>query len=238
MRLLVSVANDDDARAAVEGGADIIDAKDPRTGALGAVSLEVFRQIRASVGDTTPVSAALGDAADEAAIEAMAREFTIAGAAFVKIGFAGICDTARARSLLAAAVRGAPSKVVAVTYADRQGELSLTDLLDVGSAVGAVGILIDTCEKSGPGLRHLIDRATLSAWISAASGAGLTVAAAGKLTIDDLDWVRDCGADIAGVRGAACEGGRTGRVTAERVRLLRAAREAEPATHTVTGGRG
>ena len=238
MRLLVSVSNDSEARAALDGGADIVDAKDPDAGALGAVSLDVFREIAAVVGDTAPVSAALGDAADEAAIEAMAREFTIAGAAFVKIGFAGICDTARARSLVAAAVRGASRKVVAVTYADRQSELSFTDLLDVGSAAGAIGILIDTCDKSGPGLRHLIHETTLSRWISAASGAGLTVAAAGKLTIDDLDWVRDCGADIAGVRGAACEGGRTGRVTAERVRLLRAARESEPATHTVTGGRG
>jgi len=220
MRLLVSVFNNSEARAALEGGADIIDAKDPQQGALGAVSLDVFRRIRASVGNAVPVSAALGEAAHEAAIEAMAREFAIAGAAFVKIGFAGISDTARARLLLAAAVRGAPTKVVAVTYADRQGELSFIRLLDVGSTVGASGILIDTCEKSGPGLRHLIDAATLSAWISAASDAALTVAAAGKLTIDDLDWVRDCGADIAGVRGAACEGGRTGRVTAERVRLL------------------
>jgi hypothetical protein len=220
MRLLVSVSNDSEARAALDGGADIIDAKDPQEGALGAVSLDVFRRIRASVGNPVPVSAALGEAADEAAIEAMAREFAIAGAAFVKIGFAGISDTARARTLLAAAVRGAAKKVVAVTYADRQDELSFTRLLDVGSTVGAIGILIDTCEKNGPGLRQLIDAATLRSWISAASDAGLSVAVAGKLTIDDLDWVRDCGADVAGVRGAACEGGRTGRVTAERVRLL------------------
>jgi uncharacterized protein (UPF0264 family) len=35
--------------------------------------------------------------------------------------------------------------------------------------------------------------------------------------------VRDAGADIAGVRGAACENGRTGRVSADRVRLLQLA---------------
>jgi len=238
MRLLVSVFNDSEARAALDGGADIVDAKDPRSGALGAVSLDMFRRIRASVGNAVPVSAALGDAADEAAIEAMAREFTIAGAAFVKIGFAGISDSARARSLLAAAVRVAPTKVVAVTYADRQGELSFARVLDIGSTVGTIGILIDTCDKNGPGLRHLVDTATLSAWTSAARGAGLIVAGAGRLTLDDLGWVRECGVDIAGVRGAACESGRIGRVSAERVRLLRAARESEPATHTVTGGRG
>ena len=35
MKLLVSVADAAEARAAIEGGADIIDAKDPTTGALG-----------------------------------------------------------------------------------------------------------------------------------------------------------------------------------------------------------
>ena len=43
------------------------------------------------------------------------------------------------------------------------------------------------------------------------------------MTIADLAMVCECGADIAGVRGAACEGGRSGRVTADRVRLLKAA---------------
>ena len=39
------------------------------------------------------------------------------------------------------------------------------------------------------------------------------MALAGKLMTDDLAFVRDAGADIAGVRGAACEGGRIGRVS-------------------------
>jgi uncharacterized protein (UPF0264 family) len=49
----------------------------------------------------------------------------------------------------------------------------------------------------------------------------LLVALAGKLTADDLAFVRDAGADIAGVRGAACDGGRTGRVSSDKVALLR-----------------
>ncbi|MBM3821162.1 MAG: hypothetical protein FJW14_19395, partial [Acidimicrobiia bacterium] len=61
MRLLVSVADAIDAAAALDGGADIIDAKDPRAGALGAVPLTVFREIHARVGGMRPVSAALGD---------------------------------------------------------------------------------------------------------------------------------------------------------------------------------
>ena len=66
MRLLVSVASPDDAREAVAGGADIIDAKDPGMGALGAVSLTRLGDIREVVGGARPLTAALGDAVDEA----------------------------------------------------------------------------------------------------------------------------------------------------------------------------
>jgi uncharacterized protein (UPF0264 family) len=58
--------------------------------------------------------------------------------------------------------------------------------------------------------------------VSEAREAGLMVALAGQLTADDLPFARDAGADIAGVRGAACDGGRSGRVSADKVRALRA----------------
>ena len=69
MQLLVSVANAIEARQALEGGADLIDAKDPSAGALGAVSLDALRQIRDAVSGRCVVSAALGDAIEEEGIE-------------------------------------------------------------------------------------------------------------------------------------------------------------------------
>ena len=57
----------------------------------------------------------------------------------------------------------------------------------------------------------------LTAWVAKVHAAGLIAALAGKLTADDLSFVQDAGADIAGVRGAACDNGRTGHVTVERV---------------------
>jgi uncharacterized protein (UPF0264 family) len=71
-------------------------------------------------------------------------------------------------------------------------------------------------------VRSLVTTDALAAWIAAAHDAGLIVSVAGKLTSDDLTWARDCGADIAGVRGAACIDGRTSRIAVENVRLLRA----------------
>jgi uncharacterized protein (UPF0264 family) len=230
MQLLVSVADEDDVAAALAGGADIIDAKDPHAGALGAVSLDTFRRIKGVVDRARPVSAALGDAGDESTLERLAHDYAAAGAAFVKVGFDAIDDATHVRSLVAAAVTGGrragpvgPASVIAVAYADRIAPLALNQFIDLAASGGAAGVLIDTADKNGPGLPWLIDTETLTRWIARAHGARLIAAVAGKLTIDDLPWARDCGADIAGVRGAACVSGRTSRVCAERVQLLRAA---------------
>ena len=228
MRLLVSVANSHEANAALAGGADIIDAKNPASGPLGAVSIPVLLDI-CRVTTVQPVSAALGDAGDEGAIDSMARAYARTGAGLVKVGFAGTSTIERAVSLLTAAVRGAAATsgnrcgVVAVAYADAHMVASLPAgaLTEAAVRAGAVGVLMDTADKHGPGLRDLMSQDELAAWIADAHEAGLLVAVAGKLQAHDLRFARDAGADIAGVRGAACEGGRTGRVTTERVRALR-----------------
>jgi uncharacterized protein (UPF0264 family) len=241
MRLLVSVANAEEASAALAGGADVIDAKDPLAGALGAVPADVLREIHATIAGTRLVTAAIGDAADEIAIECMAGTFAAAGAALVKVGFAGITSASRIEKLIRAAVRGVsaghgtwgpplggpipirlkpdPTGVVAVAYADadRVASLAAGAFVDVAARAGATGVLLDTADKSGPGLRDLMTAAVLGTWVAEAHDARLLVALAGKLSADDLEFVRDTGADIAGVRGAACEGGRTGRVSSERV---------------------
>src|SRR4029078_13294499 len=104
-----------------DGGADIIDAKEPASGALGAVDLDTFERIVAEGAAAPPgpapaggagagartVTAALGDAVDERAIARMADAFARAGARLVKLGFAGIASPPRVMSLLAAAPRGA-----------------------------------------------------------------------------------------------------------------------------------
>jgi len=228
MRLLVSVASASEAEAALAGGADLIDAKDPFAGALGAVPLSTLRDIHAVVRGCRPVTSALGDASDGDTIERAAFEYAAAGSAFVKVGFAPTVNMAHVEQLTQAAVRGASAGgrgacgVVAVAYADADGVTRPRPdaLIDVAARAQTIGILLDTADKHGPGLRQLMTPDALASWVTRAHNAGLTVALAGKLTADDVGFARDAGADIAGFRGAACEGGRTGRVTAERVRLL------------------
>ncbi|NOT26390.1 MAG: hypothetical protein HOP16_09855 [Acidobacteria bacterium] len=230
MRLLVSVQNQQEAEAALTGGADIIDAKNPELGPLGAVSIPTLREIRNVAGRSCPVTAALGDAWHDVAIEAMARAFAGAGASMVKVGFAGVTSLERAASLLSAAVAGAASGsdgacgVVAVAYADAAvvAGLDRHHVLEAAIRCGAEGVLLDTADKRAAGLPELLSPKDIAAWATQAHQAGLLVAVAGKLTPDDLPMMRAAGADIAGVRSAACEGGRTGTVSAERVRVLRA----------------
>src|SRR5881628_1363965 len=220
MRLLVSVADPSEARAALEGGADVIDAKQPRRGALGPVRPDVLAAIRQVVGAARPVSAALGDARDEAAIERAAG----LGVAFVKVGFAGVVTEQRARRLATVARRGAgDSGLVLVGYADwrRADSLAPERLVAVAATAAGAGVLLDTAFKDAP-LFALEPPERVGAWVAAAHAAGLFAGVAGSLWGSDFATARALGADLLGVRGAACVGGRTGPVSAARVAALRA----------------
>jgi len=226
--LLVSVANAADAAAALAGGAHVIDAKDPSAGALGAVSDADLRAIHAVVGGTRILSAALGDAPDATAVERAAGAAVAAGARYVKLGFAGVRDARHARDLLDAATSGAAAgggaRVIAAAYADAEqvGALDRHAVLEAAADAGVEGVLLDTARKDGPSLTTLLSERALALWVNAAHDAGLLVALAGKLTAADLAAMHALGADLVGVRGAACVGGRAGHVSAALVRELRA----------------
>jgi hypothetical protein len=240
MRLLVSARNAADAAAALAGGADILDAKEPSAGALGAVTIEVLREMLSTVDAACPVSAALGDAEDATALERSVRANAVEGVAFVKIGFAGITDVVRVTDLIASAVRAARAhacEVVAVGYADaaRVGGIECDALFDAATRGGAAGVLIDTADKAGAGLLQLSAPAALRRYVSAAHDRGLSIAMAGKLSSADLAVVRDVGADIAGVRGAACRAGRESAISEARVRVLAQIARGEQAVDLVGG---
>ncbi len=195
-------------------------------GALGPVTLARLGEICDAVGGARPLTAALGDALDEAATEAHARAYARTGAGLVKIGLLGTTSTERAMALVSAAVRGTwatASGVVVVAYADAPdaGSIAIADIVEVAARCGARGVLLDTLDKDGPGLFGVLSPRELGVWVGAAQAEGLLVAVAGKLTATDLPRVRASGADVAGVRGAACVGGRSGHVSPALVRALR-----------------
>ena len=219
LQLLVSVRDEIEAATALAAGADIIDAKDPAAGPLGPVSPDVLRAITDLVAGRRPVTAALGDASSEREVARDAAAFVAAGGALVKVGFSGTADLRRMQDLLAAAVASTGGRIVAVAYADyrRAASASPDMVLAAATHAGAAGILVDTFDKSGPGLLALMSDDALGRVVGAAHGAGLMAALAGQLAAEDLSTVRKTGTDIAGVRGAACDGGRTGRISGARV---------------------
>jgi uncharacterized protein (UPF0264 family) len=112
---------------------------------------------------------------------------------------------------------------VAVSYADaeRAGSLAPDVMADLAARAGAAGILLDTHIKDGSGLFGSLSRTELAAWISAVRRSGLIAAVAGEIGPADLERLQSLEPDVVGVRGAACDGGRGGTVSVERVVALR-----------------
>jgi uncharacterized protein (UPF0264 family) len=225
VRLLVSVSTAEEAEAAIAGGADIVDAKDSSRGALSPVSAERLAVLAGVCRGRVPFSAALGDDGDPPSLEARAARCASLGVAFVKVGFPPSLTDARLRDVLDAVHRGVsghrrPPAVVAVAYADAPA-ITVEAVLRAAVSAGARGVLLDTVDKSGPGLTALFSADRLRSWTDSLRSMHLWVALAGQLTIDDLDSMVRLEPDIVGVRGAACEGGRMGTVSAERVSMLR-----------------
>lgn len=231
VQLLVSVRSASEVGPALAGGAGIIDAKEPARGALGPVSAATLAEIVLQVPSNCPFSVALGDVhqVDEvvAALSSLRLRSRVAPL-FVKLGFAGVESHDLVSTLITTAVGLAAQQptrylIVAVAYGDAtRAETLPPELISrLAQSAGAAGVLLDTYVKDGTGLLDWVDVAELTRWVSGARGAGLLTALAGALTLDNVDTVAATLADVIGVRGAACNGGREGRVSAARVRALR-----------------
>ena len=223
MRLLVSVRNAVEAAAALGGGADIIDAKEPASGPLGPVEPHVLRAIAAAVGGAAPVSAALGDA-DSDDVLARVQAAVAAGVTVVKLGVAEMADPDRLVHRAGGLVESAkPAAMILVAYADHIDAKAPPpdEVVRAAHRTGAAGILLDTYNKSGAGLSALMTPDDLRRFVALAKAQPCVVTLAGRLTVDDIPIARSAGADIVGIRGAACDGGRSGTVTKARVAMVR-----------------
>ena len=240
MRLLVSVRSAKEAECAVAGGAEIIDAKEPLRGSLGAVEAATLTGISEAVPDGVALSVALGDLSTPAAaasamdlIRAVPRR---PAELYVKVGLMGVVGPAEARAVLEAAVvaaRVAPhaARVIAVAYGDHElaGAVAPQTVVAAAAGAGARGVLLDTWSKDGRSLLAWVGRSDIRRWLEGARRRGLLTALAGSLSLDHMELIRRLGPDVFGVRGAACDGGRTGVVSARLVRQLAAAKsEAGP----------
>jgi uncharacterized protein (UPF0264 family) len=218
-RLLVSVRNASEAEAALAGGADLIDIKEPANGPLGRADPPVIERIVRQVAGREPVSMAGGE------LE-LCSVPPIAGVSFIKYGLAEW----RGRDWPSAweQVRGRlPNGCmpVAVAYADWQSSNapSPTAIAVVAMGRGFGAFLIDTFEKNGANLLDRMPIATIADLTRQCQAAGVPVALAGSLGVAEIKQLGEVRPDWFAVRGAACRRGRGSVVDVDRVRQLKAA---------------
>jgi (5-formylfuran-3-yl)methyl phosphate synthase len=215
-QLLVSVRSADEARAALDGGADLIDVKEPDRGPLGAADGPTIRDVIRAVDGRAPVSAALGEWSDWRAWQVPA------GLTFAKWGLTG--QSARlSGALIQIRTTSFARFPVLVAYADYQRADSPDPDRLAAEAVRYhfPAFLIDTAVKDGSSLLDWIEPAALARIRYRLANAGVPMAVAGSLDETAIRELTALGPDWFAVRGAACDRGRTGEVSADRVRRLR-----------------
>ncbi len=235
--LLVSVRDVKEAEAALAGGCDILDLKEPKNGPLGMVPVGNITKVVDAIrkkSKTLPISVAVGELSDWENLKKIPK--LPAGVTYVKVGTAKVGKDANwpdhwklVRKQFEANAN-TKFRWVAVAYADWRaaGAPSPTAIVDAvleesnSKAGGCVGVLFDTWAKQGRSLWEWISRADLRRHAEALHQGGRLVALAGGLGCDKLDGLSLLEPDIVGIRSAACKDGlRNGVVVKESVSVFR-----------------
>lgn len=192
-RLLVSVRDPAEAEAARLAGADLVDAKDPERGALGALDTRTVREIVARVS---------GGAVTSAVAEPTPRDVDAMAASGVNWVKTGIGPARRGdRATLAALAAAAPGRLIAVLFAEDGPAAALVPHL---AEAGFAGAMIDTAGKRGARLPDLAAPADLAAFTAACRDNGLMSGLAGSLRVIDIPSLSAYAPDYLGFRGGLC----------------------------------
>jgi len=223
--LLVSVRSASEAETALAGGADIIDVKEPRRGALGPADPTVWKEILETVGDRAPVSAALGELHSDEICDYACRA---SGFAYAKIGLSHWKSRGDSATKWLQIQRALPPNVCAVqvVYADLEicgakdfGAAALAAIPLAGTSQSPL-LVIDTFQKDGTNLLDHVDVETIQDLIYDAAHDHVRLVLAGALTEQAIEKLLPLQPAYIGVRGAVCTGGRDGALDLARVKSL------------------
>ena len=215
MLLLISPINNEEALESIEGGADIVDVKNPKEGSLGANFPWVIKEIRELTPDNMLVSATLGDIPYKpGTVSLAAMGALVSGADYIKVGLYGTSNFDEALEVMTNVVKTVKSEksnaiVVASGYADahRVGAVSPWEIPKIAKESGSDLAMLDTAVKDGKTLFDYLDIEMLEKFVKEIHSYGLKSALAGSVKKDQLKDLHDIGCDVVGVRGAACTGG-------------------------------
>ena len=201
---LASVDNLSDAIIAAEQGADIIDLKNPRQGALGGLEIDTLHKIVDHLWEKSLISATVGDlAADVALIMERIGQVADTGVDYVKVGMftpqhIGECLPAFEYH----ARRGI--NIIAVLFADQQFDLAAT--IKACKRAQLSGVMLDTAAKDAGSLLLHRDVKELSKFVHSAKQHGLLTGLAGSLREQDIQTLLPINPDYIGFRTALCKG--------------------------------
>lgn len=219
--LLVSVRDAMEAKAALHGGADLIDIKEPRAGSLGPAEVGMWSKIRDVVAMAKPLSVALGELQDESVFE-LARQ--AGGMRFAKIGLSRCENDRDWQQRWHRTITCLPSGVAnaAVIYADHAVACSPLPsvILQQATEFGCAAILFDTYSKTHGHLFDHLGEQELRQLSCEAKQAGMKVVLAGSLQGELILRGLDLEPDYIAVRGAVCRGDRSDAVDQALIRSL------------------
>jgi (5-formylfuran-3-yl)methyl phosphate synthase len=230
--LLVSVRDADEARDAVEAGAELIDIKEPHAGPLGAAAPETIAEIFRVAAGRRPLSVALGELVDQ---KSTFGDRLPPGIRFAKLGLSGTVRQGFQpdrpangfknpiwHSQWRQAIEQFPSGTspVAVIYADFESAAAPPpdEVIAHGRELGCRALLIDTFDKRGPGLLGHLSLGEIKRLVTSARTANLLVVLGGQITVAHLPDLLPLAPDYIAVRGAVCRGDRAGRLDLDLVR--------------------
>ncbi len=217
-KMLASVTSVAEAAMALELGADIIDLKNPHTGALGALPLSTLKEIVVAIDGRRTLSATIGDTpSDPIELQTKIAATAATGVDIVKIGIA-------TSGVVLASWQGLPwkpvsTRLVAVLFADEPLDLNWIDMF---AKMNFYGVMLDTADKRNGGLRkHRTDDA-LREFVNRARECNLVCGLAGALRLGDIAPLLTIAPDYLGFRGALCnQATRTAGLNPHEFRLIR-----------------
>jgi uncharacterized protein (UPF0264 family) len=200
--MLASVNSLEEAIIALENKVDIIDLKQPKQGALGALDTETISQIVAHINYKCPISATIGDLpmhADD--IMDAVTKVADAQVDFIKIGFFP-GDTWEATINKLATLNQQGLKLIAVLFADQQLDYQILETL---STANFAGVMLDTMDKSRGSLTQIIPGPVIKEFVDKAKSQQMLCGLAGSLRKQDIPELLPLKPDYLGFRGAICQ---------------------------------
>ena len=200
-KMLASVNSVEDALLVLNAEVDIIDLKQPASGALGALDTDLVRQIVTEIAGRCPVSATVGDLPMQPdlvfnAVKAMADT----GVDYVKIGFFPNGEwLATVEKLVELTVQ---HNLIAVLFADTQPDFAIIAAL---KRAGFKGVMLDTMNKQRGSLTQVMSSDKIREFVTLSKNQDLLCGLAGSLKQQDIASLLVLQADYLGFRGALCE---------------------------------